>query len=100
VCVLATASSLPRVLHFAVSRAGESLLVGDLRTADAGHHTELATEPIEDCFELLLGRGAYDDFASARVGRGLDRPVVRHQHCESVAKPFLVGFAPRLDHDR
>ncbi len=98
--VLASAAGLFRVLHLAVGGAGERLLVGHLRTADARLDVELALQPVDDDLQVQLAHASDDDLARLLVGLHAERRILGHQLAQAHAELLLVCLGLRLDRQR
>ena len=100
VAVLAAAARLLRILHFAVSRARQRFLVGDLRLADGRFDAELALQPVDDDFKMQFAHAGDDDLAGLLVGLNIERRIFGHQLLQADAELLLVGLGLRLDGER
>ena len=89
---LAAAAGLLGVLHLAIGRTRERLLVGDLRLADAGLDAELALEAVDDDLEVQLAHAGDDDLAGLLVGLHAERRVFLHQLLQADAELLLVAL--------
>ena len=98
--VLAAAAGLLGVLHLAVGRPRQRLLVGDLRTADARLDVELALQAVDDDLEVELAHPGDHDLAGLLIGLDPEGRVLRHQLAEPLTELLLVGLGLRLDGQR
>src|SRR5262249_45518255 len=97
VTVLTAPTRLPDVTSFAVCRARQRFLVGDLRLADARLDVELALQAVDEDFEVQLAHAGNHRLRRLLVGADLEGGILGHQLLQPLAELLLVGFRLGLD---
>ena len=100
VAVLAAAAGLLDIPAFALGRARDRFLVGDLWLADRRLDVELPLQAVDDDLEVQLAHASDDDLAGLRIRLHPERRILGHQLAEAHAELFLVGLGLRFDGER